>query len=67
MPGSHTIYRPCPGVTPEEARTLRACAWAYIFDCHAKKKGGPETAPEDAERRSNGIGADEASIPRRAD
>ncbi len=26
------------GTTPEQARDIRAGAWAFVFDCYAKKK-----------------------------
>ncbi len=40
-------YSPAPSITPEQARDLRARAWQFVFQCHdAKKKGGPETAPD---------------------
>lgn len=34
------------GITQEQARTLRAHALRFVFDCHAKKKGGPTTAQD---------------------
>jgi hypothetical protein len=32
-----TAARPDQSFTPEQARDARARAWAYVFDCHAKK------------------------------
>ncbi len=67
---TRVMVRPRPGISAKEAQDARARAWTYVFECfhlHKENEGGPETAPEDAERRSNGIGADEASIPRQAD
>ena len=48
------------GISSEAAQASRAAAWAFAFQCfhrHKENEGGPETAPEDAERRSNEIGA----------
>ena len=64
MPESSVICVPRINTTPDQARDIRARAWAFVFDCHEKKEAAPESRPEDAERRSNEIGADEASIPR---
>ncbi len=30
--------------TLEQARDIRAHVWRYVFDCHARKKGGPTVA-----------------------
>ncbi len=29
--------RPHPGIGAEDARDIRARAWAFVFDCHARK------------------------------
>ena len=46
------VAGPTPGITPEQARDARARAWAFTFDCYAKKtartRGG-----EDAMKGSN--------------
>jgi hypothetical protein len=38
----------------EYPRDARARAWAFVFDCHRRRKdeGGTATAPEDAKGRS---------------
>ena len=64
MPESSVICVPRINTTPDQARDIRARAWAFVFDCHAKKEAAPESRPEDAERRSDEIGANEGSIPR---
>jgi hypothetical protein len=33
--------KPSAGMTPEQARDTRARAWAFVFECHAKKKAEP--------------------------
>jgi hypothetical protein len=35
---------PAPGITPEQARDARARAWAFIFQCHAKKNAAGVTS-----------------------
>jgi hypothetical protein len=53
----HTVLRPSPGTTPEQVRNARARAWAFVFACFEKhqqeNKGGPVTAPDDAEESEN--------------
>ena len=44
------IFRPAPRLTPDEARDARARAWAFIFDCYAKKKAAPESRPDDVRK-----------------
>ena len=49
------------GITPEQARDVRARAWRFVFDCYEQKKaaaadGGEEHAMKgvkDASRNSN--------------
>lgn len=50
------MYRGSSGITPEQARDVRARAWRYIFDCHAKKKAGATHAGDEAK------GSDEHTI-----
>ena len=46
-----------PDITEEQARDARARAWAFIFDCHAKKKaarpGGPDDGTKSKEDSAN--------------
>jgi hypothetical protein len=37
-------YSTAPGITLEEARDVRARAWAFVFQCHAKKKAAGVTS-----------------------
>jgi len=39
------IYRPKPGLTPDQSRDARARAWRFVFDCHAKKTVTSEEKP----------------------
>jgi hypothetical protein len=32
------VTRPCPGISPEEAREARARAWLFVFDCMRRKE-----------------------------
>jgi hypothetical protein len=43
------------GITPEQARDVRAAAWRYVFECFAKKKGAGVTS-------TNGDDAKEGSL-----
>ncbi len=54
---TNIIVKPTPGMTPQEARDVRARAWHFVFDCYAKKKAARPGGPDDAERRSNELGA----------
>jgi hypothetical protein len=60
MSSNRITVKPSPGITPEQARDARARAWAYVLACfehHQVKEGGPITARDDAERRSDEIRA----------
>jgi hypothetical protein len=46
------ILRSHPGLTLEQARDARAHAWAFVFDCYAKKTGRTRGG-EDAMKGSN--------------
>jgi hypothetical protein len=48
------------GLTPEQARDVRARAWAFVFACLERKKATRPGAP-DARKESNGSG--KVSIP----
>ena len=46
--------RPLSGITPEQARDIRARAWAYAFECfncrngkEAARPGGPDDVRKD--------------------
>ena len=52
------VYTPRPDATPEGGLNTLASVYRFIlFESSASKKGGPTTAQNDAERRSNELGA----------
>jgi hypothetical protein len=59
-----------PGITytsgsfsAEQARDIRARAWAFVFDCYRRKKeAAPESRPDARKENPNASG--KASIPR---
>jgi len=52
-----------PDATPEAETNALANVYRFILDCRTKKEAATESRPDDAERRSNEIGANR-SIPR---
>jgi hypothetical protein len=46
-------YTPRPGVTAAQELDALAEAYRFILSCCAEKKGGPETAPDDAKEIKN--------------
>lgn len=43
------IFRsPTTDTTPDQARNTRALAWAFVFNCYARKKAAPTSRPDDA-------------------
>jgi hypothetical protein len=51
------IYIPQSHVTPNVELNALNKAYCFIIDCHAKKKGGPATAPDDAKKESTHVRA----------
>ena len=48
------VVKSNPGITPEQARDARACAWAFVFECfyrHEKEavsgRGGEDNASDE--------------------
>jgi hypothetical protein len=39
-------YRPYSGITPKQARDVRARAWAFVFQCWQAKQMATEPTPE---------------------
>jgi hypothetical protein len=37
-----------PGITPEQARDIRARAWRFVFDCSWKREAARPGGPNDA-------------------
>jgi len=54
VPEPAITYAPRPDTTPDQARDIRAWAWAFVFDCHAKKNaaGMTSTNGDDAKKGS---------------
>jgi hypothetical protein len=52
MNSAHIVYR--QGITPEQARDARIRALCFVFDCHARKKGGAEHTAEDDPKEMKG-------------
>ncbi len=47
-------FHPVPGTTSEEARQIRARAWAFVFECwRARQEDGPATVPNDRKGSKN--------------
>ncbi len=42
-----SFARPHPRLTSEQCRDVRARAWAFVFECHAKKKAAACTQHAD--------------------
>jgi hypothetical protein len=50
---SRITYSPRPDATPEGELSALKAAYRFILDCHAKKEGGPYTAPNDRKGLEN--------------
>lgn len=65
---SHVVHTSLPDTTPEQARDVRVRAWAFVFDCYAKKKAADVTSTDGSDTKvrssSDDSRANEASIPR---
>ena len=56
MPESSVICVPRINTTPDQARDIRARAWAFVFECHSAKKNAADvtsTGGEDAKGSRN--------------
>ncbi len=62
MDSPRIAYAPRPDTTPETEISALANVYRFVLDCRAKKEATRPGSPEDAERRSDEIGA-KASIP----
>ncbi len=62
MRAAQVTYTPRPDVTPRTEISALASVYRFVLDCRAKKEATRPGSPEDAERRSDEIGA-KASIP----
>ena len=53
MSKEHVVRVPHEGVTPEQARSLRARAWRFVFDCWEQKKAAGEVGGEEHARKES--------------
>jgi hypothetical protein len=53
MSNARATLRLRPGATPEQTRDARARAWAFVFECYAKKKAARLGSPDDGEESRN--------------
>ena len=53
MSNSRTVLASRSDLTPEQASDARGRAWAFVFECHAKKKAARPGGPDDAEEPKN--------------
>ena len=59
MSRPRVVYYPCPGATPQSELVALASVYSFVLRCaEVKKKGDPETTPEeqftDSRHLSNG-------------
>lgn len=50
MGSPRVTYYARPDATPEDELHALATVYRFVLERHARKKGGPETAPEDARK-----------------
>ena len=62
MSSPRITYSPRPDATPEAELSALTNVYRFVLGHAKKKEAAPESRPEDAERRSNDIGAGH-SIP----
>ena len=46
MSEARIVYHPRADTTPEGEVAALASVYRFLLDCHAKKKGGPATTPD---------------------
>jgi hypothetical protein len=46
MSETRIVYTPRADATPESEVAALASVYRFLLDCHAKKKGGPATTPD---------------------
>jgi hypothetical protein len=46
MSSSRIVYTPRLDATPEGEVAALASVYRFLLDCHAKRKGGPATTPD---------------------
>jgi hypothetical protein len=58
--GVRLTQRPHAGITPEQTRSVRARAWAFVFQCWQEKQKADEPAPEPIDRDGTTVQGDSA-------
>ncbi len=53
------VSKPAPGLTAEQVRDARAHAWAFVFECHEKRRAVERALLDDRDdaKESNGRAA----------
>ena len=66
MPESSVICVPRINTTPVQARDIRARAWAFVFECHAKKNAAGMTSTNGDDAKGSRNDRAKKSIPRQS-
>jgi len=53
MSKERVVHVPHDDVAPEQARSLRARAWRFVFDCWEQKKAAGEVGGEEHARKES--------------
>jgi len=64
MSKERVVRVPHEGVAPEQARSLRARAWRFVFDCWEQKKAAGEVGGEEHARKESKDVSRNQTIPR---
>jgi len=64
MSKERVVRVPHEGVAPEQARSLRARAWRFVFDCWEQKKAAGEVGGEEHARKESKDVSRYQTIPR---
>ena len=64
MSKERIVRLPRQGVAPEQARSLRARAWRFVFDCWEQKKAAGEVGGEEHARKESKDVSRNQTIPR---
>jgi hypothetical protein len=62
MDNVRITYKPQPDATPESELAVLAAIYAFILDCHAKKKAAEASGGQDDGKRDKSVPAN-SSIP----
>ena len=64
MSKERIVRVPHEGVAPEQARSLRARAWRFVFDCWEQKKAAGRVGGEEHARKESKDVSRNRTIPR---